>query len=87
LSNYTIKTVEKTISLNNEYETVKLFSKKSIEKHRQKYCFIHIGLVQVAVKPLTRQRLNTSVYYVYVMEDMLTFQDSLLGMVESCIFI
>ncbi len=73
--------------MNNEYEIVKLFIKESMEKHRQKYSFIHIGLVQVAVKPLTRQRLNTSVYYVYVMEDMLTFQDSLLGMVESCIFI
>jgi hypothetical protein len=41
--------------LNKEYETIKLFSKDSIEKHKEKYYFIHIGLVQVAVKPLTRQ--------------------------------
>jgi hypothetical protein len=55
LSNYTIKTVERIVSLNKEYETIKLVSKDSIEKHKQKYSFIHIGLVQVAVKPLTRQ--------------------------------
>jgi hypothetical protein len=47
--------------LNNEYEIVKLFSKESMGKHRQKYSFIHIGLVQAAVKPLTRQGLNKSV--------------------------
>jgi hypothetical protein len=45
LSAYTIKTVEQIVSLNKEYETIKLFSKDSIEKHKQKYSFIHIGLV------------------------------------------
>jgi hypothetical protein len=61
LLDYTIKTVERTVFLNKEYETIKLFSKDSIEKHKEKYSFIHIGLVQVAVKPLTRQGLNNSV--------------------------
>jgi hypothetical protein len=55
LLDYTIKTVERTVFLNKEYETIKLFSKDSIEKHKEKYSFIHIGLVQVAVKLLTRQ--------------------------------
>jgi len=45
LLDYTTKTIEKTIYLNNECETVKLFSKEYIEKHRQKYSFIHIRLV------------------------------------------
>jgi hypothetical protein len=43
LSDYTIKIVERTVSLNKEYETIKLFSKDSIEKHKEKYSFIHIG--------------------------------------------
>lgn len=53
--------MEKTISLNNEYETVKLSNKESMEKHTQKYAFMHIGLVQAAVKPLTRKGLNIGV--------------------------
>jgi hypothetical protein len=61
LLDYTIKTVERKVFLNKEYETIKLFSKDSIEKHKEKYSFIHIGLVQVAVKLLTRQGLNNSV--------------------------
>ena len=53
LIDYTIKTVERTYSLFNEYETIQLFSIDSINKHREKYAFLHVGLVQVAVKPLT----------------------------------
>ena len=52
LTNYTIKTIERTYSLFNEYETIQLFSIDSINRHREKYAFLHVGLVQVAVKPL-----------------------------------
>jgi len=34
LSDYTIKTVERTFSLNKEYETIKLFSKDNIENYK-----------------------------------------------------
>ena len=34
---YTIKTVERTYSLFNEYETIQLFSIDSIKRHRGKY--------------------------------------------------
>jgi hypothetical protein len=77
LSDYTIKTVERTVSLNKEYETIKLFSKDSIDQHKQKYSFIHIGLVQVAVKPLTRQGLNNSVLLCLRDGRHLRFKDSL----------
>ena len=40
LSDYTIKTVEKTISLNNEYESIKLFNKEAMKRQRQKYFLI-----------------------------------------------
>jgi hypothetical protein len=39
LSDYTIKTVERTFSLNKEYQTIKLFSKYNIEKHKQNFFF------------------------------------------------
>ena len=45
LTDYTIKTVERTYSLFNEYETIQLFSLDSINKHREKYAFLHVGLV------------------------------------------
>ena len=61
LSNYTIKTVERTYSLRQSFETIQLLSKKEIDKNKDNFSFIHIDLVQVAVKPLTRQGLNTSV--------------------------
>jgi hypothetical protein len=86
LSDYTIKIVERTFSLNKEYETIKLFSKDNIKKHKQKYYFIHIGLVQVAVKPLTRQGLNNSVLLCLRDGRHLNFRDSLLGSIESSLY-
>jgi hypothetical protein len=83
LTDYTIKKDERTFSLNKEYETIKLFSKDNIEKHKQKYSFIHIGLVQVAVKPLIRQGLNNSVLSSLRDGRHLNFRDSLLGSIES----
>ena len=38
LTDYTIKTVERTYSLFNEYETIQLFSLDSINKHRENIC-------------------------------------------------
>jgi hypothetical protein len=86
LSDYTIKIVERTFSLNKEYETIKLFSKDNIKKHKQKYYFIHIGLVQVAVKPLTRQGLNNSVLLCLRDGRHLNFRDSLLESIELSLY-
>jgi hypothetical protein len=36
--------------LNNECETVKLFSNESMEKHGQKYSFIYIGLISTSCR-------------------------------------
>ena len=87
LTNYTIKAVEKTISLNNDYETLQLLTKEAIKHYKeQKYSFIHIGLVQVVIKPLTRSGLNTSVLLCLRDGRYYNFHDSLLGMVESSLF-
>ena len=83
MTDYTIKTVERTYSLFNEYETIQLFSIDSIRRHREKYVFLHVGLVQVAVKPLTREALNTSVLLCLRDDRHLRFNDSLLGMMET----
>ena len=55
LSNYTIKTVKRTYSLKQSSETLQLLSRQEIDKNIKDFSFIHFGLVQVAIKPLTRQ--------------------------------
>ena len=77
-----IKSVEQIIPLAKEYETFKMFSKFSILKHQQKYKYLHLGLVQITVKPLTREGLNTSVLLCLRDKRQLQYKDSLLGTVE-----
>ncbi len=50
------------------------------------FSFIHIGLVQVAAKPLTRQGLNTNVLLCLRDGRFTIFKDALFGMVESSIY-
>ena len=83
MTNYTIKTIERTYSSFNEYEAIQLFSMESINRHREKYAFLHVGLVQVAVKPLTKEALNTSFLLCLRDDRHLRFNDSLLGMMET----
>lgn len=55
-----------------------------LEEATQKgYKFLHIGLVQVAVKPLTRDGLNTSLLLCLRDKRHLRFNDSLLGYITS----
>jgi hypothetical protein len=86
LSNYTIKTVERTYSLKQSSETLQLLSRQEIDKNIKDFSFIHFGLVQVAVKPLTRQGLNTSVLLCLRDGRFKIYQDALLGMVESSLY-
>ncbi|KAL4199650.1 hypothetical protein AMTRI_Chr03g145930 [Amborella trichopoda] len=81
---YAIKTVEESLSVTQNQEDFHLLSKKVIEKHRENnYKYLHIGLIQIAVKPLTRPGLNTSVLVCLRDTRHNIFTDSLLGMVES----
>ena len=86
LSNYTIKIVERTYSLKQSFETIQLLSHQEIDKNINNFSFIHFGLVQVAVKPLTRQGLNTSVFLGLRDGRFKIYQDALLGMVELSLY-
>jgi sulfur relay (sulfurtransferase) DsrC/TusE family protein len=58
-SEHHVKIVEQVYAINKEHEICQLFSPEAIRKQRSDgYNFIHIGLGQVAVKPLTRRGLN-----------------------------
>ena len=61
-TDFTIKTEERDIQLTKPFETIQLLSKKSLQKHlARNYKYIHVGLVQVGIKPLTKEGLNTSI--------------------------
>ena len=40
---------------------IKLLTDEDIDPYREKYKYLHIGLIQVAFKPLTLQGLNASI--------------------------
>jgi len=83
-TDFTIKTEERDIQLTKPFETIQLLSKKSLQKHlAQNYKYIHIGLVQVGIKPLTKEGLNTSILAVLCDARFQNFQDSLLSSIES----
>jgi hypothetical protein len=72
--------------LKQSFETIQLLSRKEIDKNIDNFSFIHFDLVQVAIKPLTRQGLNTSVFLGLRDGRFKIYQDALLGMVESSLY-
>ena len=82
-SDYIIKTVEEALPITGEIMEVPLISQSLIDSYRQKYKYLHLGLVQIAIKPLTREGLNNSVLTCIRDNRHLSFTDSLLGCVES----
>jgi len=63
-SDYLITIEERDIPLSRSFETIKLLNQNSLNKHTQKYNYIHIRLVQVGIELLTKEGLNTSILLV-----------------------
>ena len=82
-SDYTIKIVEQTIALDADHEEIKLLSKRTIEKYKEKYNYIHFWLVQITTKLLIREKLDTSMFLCLRDSRFLEFNDSLIGMAEN----
>ncbi|KAH9718016.1 hypothetical protein KPL71_022055 [Citrus sinensis] len=81
---YIIKTEERDITLSEPFETIYLFSEKSLKKLKEKnFKYIHIGLIQVGIKPLTKEGLDTSIIAVLRDGRFISFDDSLLSSIES----
>ena len=81
--NYSIKIKEKTIFLNQNLESLQLLSQNSINHHRKKFNYIHIGLLQVAIKPLFRLGLDILVFVCLRDARSTKFTDSILSMIDS----
>jgi len=79
-----VKTTEETIALNKDDMSIKLLSNRELDKYkRDKYKFIHIGLVQIAFKPLTLEGLPES--FIAALRDgrNLDYKKSLIGIIQS----
>jgi hypothetical protein len=81
---YAIKTVEQTIHISNRNEDFELFGKRFVNQSLAKgFKFLHVGAVQVAVKPLTRLDINASVLMCLRDARFINFRTSILGMVHT----
>ena len=80
LKNWTIPKVDPNHS---NRESLNLFSRSLILQHREEFNYLHVGLVQAAVKPLFRLGLDIPVLISLRDKRHEDFSNSLLGMVQS----
>jgi len=60
---YSVETHEEAISLQSGMQTIGMIKQNALESHlKAKYHFMHIGLVQVAIKPLLKSGVNALIY-------------------------
>ena len=72
-----------SVSLEQDNQIIRLLDSKSIEKHKKDhYNFIHFGMIQVTVKPLTRLGLNTSIVMCLRDNRHLDYRASIIGAVQ-----
>ena len=81
-----VKTTEESISLDKDEMIIKLLNEGDINHYRSDksdYKFIHIGLVQIAFKPLTLEGLPES--FLAALRDArnLNWKQSLMGIIQS----
>ena len=86
-SQYRVRTVKQTFSISKTHEICYLFSKRNINDFlAKKLGYLHIGLVQVAVKPLTRKGINASVLMCLRDARFKKFNDSILDMIIAYLY-
>ncbi|GAV59543.1 MP domain-containing protein, partial [Cephalotus follicularis] len=78
-----IQTIEQTIKITKTQQNIKLLDEKTIKELAKFFKYIHFPLVQVTIKPLTRQGLNTSVLVCLRDARHLNFDDSLITAIET----
>ena len=84
---YKVRIVEQTFSISKTHEKCCLFSKRNINDFlANKFSYLHIGLVQVVVKPLTRKCINASVLMCLRNARFKNFSDSILGMITASLY-
>ncbi|KAK2635280.1 hypothetical protein Ddye_030072 [Dipteronia dyeriana] len=80
---YSIQTTKGDISSNNEKVSIPLLDPLVIAKHKQKYRYVHIGLVQVFVTPLVYKGVNGSISLFLKDKRLVDFSDSFLNIPQA----
>ena len=80
---YSIKMTEQTLSIGQNQQNLHLLSSRSILEHRTKYKFLHVGLVQIAIKPLFRIGIDVPILLILRDKRHKDFQNSILAMAET----
>lgn len=79
---YIIRIEEKTFKIKNWFQITKLITNEMVMKHKKSYNFVHIKLVQIRIKPLSIEGINTAIL-AYLRDCRFNnFRDSLLWTVE-----
>ena len=79
-----VKIVERAYAISKNKEECLLFKKKEMKEFRNKgYKFIHLGLIQVGIKPLTRRGINAAVLLRLFDGRFTDYKQGMLGMVEA----
>ena len=70
--------------MQDEFQAINLINNNTIQKYLQKeYNYIHIGLVQVAVKPLVHIGVYASIYLALRDKRLKKYKSSLLTMIQT----
>ena len=80
-----VKTTEQYLALNFDEQVVQLLNKRDIDIFKSRYNWMHIGMVQIAFKPLTLKGLPET--FLAALRDArnLDFRQSLMGSIESTV--
>ena len=85
-SAYKARTVEQIFSISKTHEKCCLFSKRNISEFIATKKYLHIGMVQVAIKPLTQKGINASVLMCLRNARFKNFKDSILGIITASLY-
>ena len=80
---YVIETVEKDVRVHGSCMDLVIMDSNIITQHQRYYGFLHLGLIQVAFKPLTRLRLDSPILICLRDIRHKKFHDSLLAVLDS----
>lgn len=81
--NDAIKTVEKTVYAKDLHRGLQLLNQAKMKAHKRWYKYLHLGLVQISVKPLNEEGLNESVVVCLADGRFIKMMGGVLGMVEA----
>jgi len=81
---YSVKTHEEAISLQSGMQTIGMINPIAITSHlKANYRFMHVGLVQVAIKPSLKTGLNAPIYLALRDKRLRHYKSSLLAVIQT----